>query len=142
MNLSDVTLGEFAALMERVQRGEEPQTPAMALARMPVPPVAEHLRDLSPAQCRTRLRELQNEALSRITGSRWSDMEAREWFAMDLGHRVCLLILAGVGNDFAALSALADRDWREMPPPERDAIKLQVRALRKAMAKVCNLAGR
>ena len=142
MNLSDVTLGEFAALMERVQRGEEQPAPSLAPARQPVEPVAEHLRDLSPAQCRTRLRELQNEALSRITGGRWSDMEAREWASISLGHRVCLLILAGVGDTFEGLSALADRDWREMPPPERDAIKLQVRALRKAMAKVCNLAGR
>lgn len=141
MNLSDVTLGEFAALMERVQRGDEPQTPAMAPARQPVPPVAEHLRNLSPAQCRARLRELHNEALQRSTCGMWSDVEAREWKTMDLGHRVCLLILAGVGDDLGGLSALADRDWREIPPPEKDAIKTQVRAMRAGMDKVRNLAG-
>lgn len=114
----------------------------MAPARMPVPPVAEHLRGLSPAACRARLRELQNEALSRASRGRWSDVEAREWGNMDLGHRVCLLILAGVGDSFDTLSALAQRDWREMPPPERDAIKLQVRSMREGMAKVFSLAGR
>lgn len=140
MNLADIRLGEFAALMERVQRGEEP-TGTWVLERMPVPPVAEHLRGLSPAECRARLRVLGNEALSRATKGRWSDAESREWNTMDLGPRVCLLILAGVGDDFGALSALADRDWREMPPPERDAIKQQVRAMRAAMSKVSNLAG-
>lgn len=141
MNLSDVTLGEFAALMERVQRGDEPQTPAMAPARQPVPPVAEPYRSMTTAECRAHLRKLHNEALQRSTRGMWSDVEAREWKTMDLGHRVCLLILAGVGDDLGGLSALADRDWREIPPPEKDAIKTQVRAMRAGMDKVRNLAG-
>lgn len=141
MNLTDISLGEFAALMARVQRGEEPAAP-VALVRQPVPPVAPHLRDLTPEQCRARLRELQGEALNRSTRGRWSDAESREWYAMDLGLRVCLLILAGVGDDFDTLSPLADRAWLEMPPPERDAIKQQVREVRAAMTKVSGLAGR
>ncbi len=142
MNLSDVTLGQFTDLMLRVQRGEAQQAPSLAPALMPAEPVAEHLRGLSPAACRTRLRQLQNEALERASRGRWNDVEAREWAAMDLGVRVCLLILAGVGDDFDGLSALADRHWREVPPPERAAIKGQVRAMRAAMAKVASLAGR
>ena len=142
MNLSDVTLGQFTELMQRLQRGDAQQAPSLAPALMPAAPVAEHLRGLSPAACRTRLRELQNEALARASRGRWNDVEAREWAAMDLGVRVCLLILAGVGDDFDSLSALADRHWREVPPPERAAIKGQVRAMRAAMAKVASLAGR
>lgn len=142
MNLSEVTLGQFTDLMLRVQRGEAPHAPSLAPALMPAEPVAEHLRGLSPADCRARLRVLQNEALSRASRGRWDDVEAREWAAMDLGVRVCLLILAGVGDDFGVLSALADRHWREVPPPERNAIKGQVRAVRAAMAKVTSLAGR
>lgn len=141
MNLADIKLGDFAALMERAQRGEEDALPAMAPVRMPVPAVAEHLRNLSPTECRARLRELQNEALKRSTHGRWSDAESREWKSMDLGLRVCLLILAGVGDSLEDLSALADREWREMPPPERDAIKCQVRGIRATMGKVFSLAG-
>lgn len=141
MNLADINLGEFAALMERVKSGEEPPAPGPRLVRQPVPPVAAHLSGLSPTACRERLRSLQDEALRRSTNGRWSDVESRAWKGMDLGHRVCLLILAGVGDDFDALSALADRDWREMPPPERVAIKREVRSMRAAMSKAFCLTG-
>lgn len=141
MNLGDMTVAEFAALAERVSRGDMGEKPAVVLQRQPVPPVAKHLRGLSPAECRARLRGEKNKYISGITRGRWSDAESLEWYAMDLEIRVCLLILAGVGDDFGELSALADRAWLEMPPPERDAIKQKVRAMRGAMAKVCSLAG-
>lgn len=142
MNLGDMSVAEFAALAERVSRGDMGEKPAVVLQRQPVPPVAKHLRNKSPAQCRAILREFRDDAAVRAGRSRWRDAESNEWYAMDLQARVCLLMIAGVGHDLSVLVPLADRDWREMPPPEREAIKPKVRLMRDAMAGVDCLAGR
>lgn len=145
MNMGDMSVVEFSGLMERLRCGEALAAP-VALVRQSVPPVAEHLRGKTTSWQRERLRvlrdELEGQALNRASRDRWRDEESSEWSAMDLGIRVCLLILAGVGDSFDTLSSLADRGWREMPPPEREAIKLQVRAMREAMDEAENLAGR
>ena len=86
-----------------------------------------------------RLRELQNEAIRRLTKGRHSDAGALEWSRQEHVHRMAFLLLAGVDGE---LSELAGRAWLELPNPEREAVRLQIRSMRKAMQSVYVLAGR
>jgi len=82
---------------------------------------------------------LRDEYTHIATRGRMSDSESVEWRALDLGHRMSMLLLAGVDGD---LVALADRDWRELPATERDAIKREVRAAKAAFSRLVALSGR
>ncbi|ROR23020.1 hypothetical protein EC845_1933 [Comamonas sp. BIGb0124] len=46
----------------------------------------------------------------------------KDWLDLSAGERICLLLLAGVGDDLGKLARLAKKDWREFTHPERDAI--------------------
>ena len=52
---------------------------------------------------------------------------------------MAMLLLAGVDGD---LADLATRDWRELPGPEREAIKSEVRAAKAAFSRLVSLSGR
>ena len=82
---------------------------------------------------------LRDEYIQLATRGRMSDSESAEWRKLDLGHKMAMLLLAGVDGD---LVALADRDWRELPKVERDAIKAEVRAAKLAFSRVVALSGR
>lgn len=82
---------------------------------------------------------LRDEFTKLATGGRMSDSESAEWRKLDLGHKMAMLLLAGVDGD---LVTLADRDWRELPKVERDAIKAEVRAAKLAFSRVVALSGR
>ncbi len=82
---------------------------------------------------------LRDEYVQLATRGRMSDSESAEWRKLDLGHKMAMLLLAGVDGD---LVALADRDWRELPKVERDAIKAEVRAAKLAFSRVVALSGR
>ena len=82
---------------------------------------------------------LRDEFTKLATGGRTSDSESREWSALDAGHRMAMLLLAGVDGD---LGELAQRDWRELPPLEREAIKYEVRAAKAAFSRLMALSGR
>ena len=82
---------------------------------------------------------LRDEFVQRATRGRVSDAEALEWRRLDQGHRMALLLLAGIDGD---LSVLSLREWRELPEPERQAIKDQVRHAKRAFAAVAALSGR
>lgn len=92
-----------------------------------------------PPDIRARLRALQNEAVSRLTKGRHVDAGALEWARLEHVHRMAFLLLAGVDGE---LSELAGRAWLELPDPERAAVRMQIRAMRKAMQSVFVLAGR
>lgn len=82
---------------------------------------------------------LRDEFVKRATRGRVSDAEALEWARLDQGHRMAMLLLAGIDGD---LSALSLRAWRELPEPERQAIKAQVRQAKRAFSAVAALSGR
>lgn len=138
MNLADVRFGDLMAMVQR--NAQDLHAPAMAPARFPVaaPALPEAYRDMSPAECRERLRRLQNEGVQRSSKGRWSDAESREWARLTREHRMCLHLLAGIDGD---LPELALREWREIPGPERAAIKAEVRAMRDAMKGIFSLSG-
>lgn len=82
---------------------------------------------------------LRDEYTQLATGGRVSDSESREWLGLDPAHRMVLLLLAGVDGD---LVALANREWREMPPPEKEALKREVRGVKSAFSRLLALSGR
>lgn len=140
MNLADI---RFVDLVDLAQRnGQGLHANAMAPARLPAPTPApalpEAYRHMTPAECRERLRHLQNENVHRASKGRWSDAESREWAKLTREHRMCLHLLAGIDGD---LPELALREWRELPEPERTAIKAEVRTMRGAMKGVFSLSG-
>lgn len=133
MNLADLTAPEFQRLVAL-----HDQLPALApaLRRLPPPPVAPEFAGLSPDECRARLRVLKDDAVRRASNGRWSDAEAREWSTLHISIRMSVLLLAGIEGE---LEELGRREWRELPPPERNAIKAQIRYMADEMAKLHSL---
>lgn len=77
---------------------------------------------------RAHLRERANLWRRSIQGDVSPDeqREAREWAAMSGVHRTLAHMMAGIDGD---LDALADRPWRAIPDPERDALRDATRGL-------------
>ena len=88
---------------------------------------------------RARLSALRDEYVQRATRGRFSDAESKEWAAVPVQHRMAFLLLAGVDGD---LPELARRDWRELPGPEREAVKAEIRSMRGTVGSVWALGGR
>lgn len=82
---------------------------------------------------------LRDEYTKLATGGRVSDSESREWAGLETGHKMAMLLLAGVDGE---LVELASRDWRELPAPERDTIKREVRSAKAAFSRLMALSGR
>lgn len=83
-----------------------------------------------------KLRELQGELVASVTRGRHSDAESREWGRLDPAYRAVLLFMGGVDGD---VDVLAQRHWRELPEPERQAVKSEARTFRKAMLSLTSL---
>ena len=90
-------------------------------------------------ESRGRLRALRDEFVERQSGGRFSGAESKEWAALEVGHRMALLLLSGIDGDIGELS---ERDWREIPHVEQQAIRVEVRAAKKAFAAIVAIAGR
>ncbi len=69
----------------------------------------------------------------RKSGYGYIDAENSEWHALPVRIRMALLLLCGVDGD---LDALANRDFQAMPPPERQAIKTEVRLAKRHFGRV------
>lgn len=138
MNLADLRVEDVVRAVRGSAWAE--QAPALAPARMRplVPALPDAYRYLTTLECRERLRLQRDEALQRASNQRWSNAESKEWAALSREHRMCLHLLAGIDGD---LPQLALREWRELPDPERAAIKAEVRAMRSAMGSVFSLSG-
>lgn len=140
MNLADMRVEDLLSLVQRDRLAQH--APALAPARLPVaapvPALPEVYRRMTPEECRERLRHQQNEIVQSASKGRWSDAESREWAKLTREHRMCLHLLAGIDGD---LPELALREWRELPGPERTAIKAEVRTMRDAMKGVFSLSG-
>lgn len=67
------------------------------------------------------------------SGHGYIDAENSEWHALPVRIRMALLLLCGVDGD---IDALANRDFQSMPPPERQAIKTEVRLAKRHFERV------
>ena len=74
-----------------------------------------------------RLCELSDEYTTLATEGRFHDSASREWKGIPLNWRSNLLLRAGVGTGLEELDVLASRNWREMPPAERNAVATVLR---------------
>ncbi len=59
-----------------------------------------------------------------------------------MNWRMALLLIAGLGIDEGHLADLAERDWLEMPPPERDELRSVVRSAKKHLGALVALAAK
>lgn len=125
MKLGDLRLSDLMRLLQ----ADDAPAPEYRPEYRPVDPPAlpEAYQSLSVQDCRIRLRELQREAAQRASNGRSGSAESREWAGLASHYRMALVLLSGIDGE---IEELALRDWREMPPPERDAIRRQIRALR------------
>lgn len=82
---------------------------------------------------------LRDEFVTISSQKRWSDAESREWARLSETHRMALMLLAGVDGD---INALAQRTWRELPEPERLALKAEARFARTEFSRLHALTGR
>lgn len=73
----------------------------------------------------------------RQSGGGYIDAENQEWFGLPEELRMAILLLARVGGN---LQELAGRDWRETPPPERAAIKIATRSIKRHSGRLVALA--
>ena len=71
-------------------------------------------------------------------GHGYIDAENHEWHSMPVRIRMALLLLCGVDGD---LDALALRDFQAMPPPERQAIKTEMRLAKRHFSGLVALTG-
>ncbi|OJX21467.1 MAG: hypothetical protein BGO79_24410 [Delftia sp. 67-8] len=128
MKLGDLRLSDLMRLLQ----ADDAPAPEYRPEYRPVDPPAlpEAYQRLSVQDCRIRLRELQREAAQRASNGRSGSAESREWAGLASHYRMALVLLAGIDGE---IEELALRDWREMPPPERDAIRRQIRALRSCL---------
>lgn len=89
-----------------------------------------------------RLMQLRDEFVSLATRGRFHDAASREWSRLPSNWRMGLLLIAGVGLDADNLSDLAERDWLEMPPPERAELRSVVRSAKKHLGALVALAAK
>lgn len=96
-------------------------------------------KHLSVRELRERLKTQRDALLAKASAGVWFDGEGREWSGISHEQRMMLMLLAGIGGD---LEALAVRAWREFTPPERAAIKTEVRAAKRTFSNVAALCSR
>lgn len=83
----------------------------------------------SPAD-RAKLSALRAEFASRASGGRYVCARSKEWAVLPLEFRFAVLLMAGIDGD---MDALTRRAWREMPLPEREAIRGVMRGFAQAL---------
>jgi hypothetical protein len=107
--------------------------PAGPTAAKPVPP---------PADVLAKLMKLRDEMTHSVSNGRFYDAAAREWRGLPVMWRVALLMIAGIGADVENLYTLADRNWQELPPPEREELRTVVRDAKRHLGQLTALAAR
>ena len=88
------------------------------------------------------LMKLRDEAMQRASKGRYYDAASREWQRLPVMWRVALLMLAGIGADVEHLYTLAERNWQELPPPEREELRSVVRDAKRHLGGLAALAAR
>lgn len=82
-----------------------------------------------------RLHVLRNECLMRSEGVAKLSPVAHEWARLSREHRILIMLLAGIDE----AEDLYAKDWNEFNAHECQAIRVQLRLLRAAMAGLNNL---
>lgn len=113
--------------------GEAPEAMADHCAHVSAFVRNEHLR---------RQAELRDEFVRIASDGRFVDAASREWRGIPMVWRMALVMMAGAGDDTESLENLAARDWREMPPPERESLRGIVRGAKKHLGRLTALAAR
>jgi hypothetical protein len=127
------------AMATTVQVGVEPVNDGAAAA------VADHCAHVSAFVRNEHLRrqaELRDEFVRIASDGRFVDAASREWRGIPMVWRMALVMMAGAGDDTESLENLAARDWREMPPPERESLRGIVRGAKKHLGRLTALAAR
>jgi len=89
-----------------------------------------------------KLMVLRDEFVRLASDGRYVDAASREWRGIPMVWRMALVMMAGAGDDYDSLESLAARDWREMPPPEREALRGIVRGAKRHLGRLTALAAR
>lgn len=114
--------------------------PGMDLLPPPEPPAAKV--GPPPADVRAQLVRLRDEMLRNSSNGRFYDAASMEWRKLPVMWRVNLLMVAGIGADVDNLYTMADRNWQEIPPPEREELRRVVRDAKKHLGGLTALAAR
>ena len=114
--------------------------PDMDLLQAPEPPAAKPVPP--PADVLKQLMKLRDEMTHSASNGRFYDAAAREWRGLPVMWRVALLMIAGIGADVENLYTLADRNWQELPPPEREELRMVVRDAKRHLGQLTDLAAR
>ncbi|OAD81830.1 hypothetical protein ATN89_22800 [Comamonas thiooxydans] len=142
MDLGNISIQQF---VEALAKASPPLAPAhmsadVLLRPNPAPELKEEYRDMTPEECRKRLRKVQDEMVKDVTKGRFSDVESREWHALPEKYRALLLLISGFqADDYEQLGVVATRAWQEFTPPERQAVKSELRGLHAAVQHVSAL---
>ena len=111
-----------------------------------LPPVQVQAAPMEPKPAEgdvlDQLMKLRDEALQRASKGRYYDAASREWQRLPVMWRVALLMLAGIGADVEHLYTLAERNWQELPPPEREELRAVVRDAKRHLGGLTALAAR
>lgn len=109
------------------------------------PAMADHCAHVEAFRRHQRLQKLmglRDEFVRIASDGRFVDAASREWRGIPMVWRMALVMMAGAGDDTESLESLAARDWREMPPPERDALRGIVRGAKRHLGRLTALAAR
>lgn len=107
--------------------------------------VADHCAHVSAFRRNAHLQKLtglRDEFVRLASNGRFVDAASREWRSIPVVWRMALVMMAGAGEDTDSLESLAARDWQEMPPPEREAVRGIVRGAKKHLGRLTALAAR
>ena len=114
--------------------------PDMDLLQAPEPPAAKPVPP--PADVLKQLMKLRDEMTQSASNGRFYDAASREWRRLPVMWRVALLMIAGIGADVEHLYTLVDRNWQELPPPEREELRSVVRDAKRHLGQLTALAAR
>ena len=89
-----------------------------------------------------KLAALRDEFVRIATEGRFVDSASREWRGIPMNWRMALVLMAGLGDEAESPAILASREWREMPPPEREALRGMVRSAKRHLGGLTALAAR
>ena len=89
-----------------------------------------------------KLAALRDEFVRIATDGRFVDSASREWRGIPMNWRMALVLMAGLGDEAESPAILASREWREMPPPEREALRDMVRSAKRHLGGLTALAAR
>lgn len=89
-----------------------------------------------------KLAALRDEFVRIATDGRFVDSASREWRGIPMNWRMALVLMAGLGDEAESPAILASREWREMPPPEREALRGMVRSAKRHLGGLTALAAR